>query len=589
VSFKVFCVAPQRGSHRVVAVPKELNPQVGPGRGDSAFILKAEEATSDAVEVSARASFWVGLLASAEDPYDVIDAVELADLLGASLSGDGMDAIITAWAVTAPDDPLEDASALFSWLSRAESKLQQEHGPSVVRRILAASPTAPMLRWIDEAAALGHIDADRRAVRLALLTAELAEIRSGGRPPASPLAPADLDPSARRDADSELSSAIVLAPYQRIDLLLLLAGRHGVELQLLPLIDRLRAFAIDWIDHPARDYQPDGWALRDEVLDLAHAELQARLVQYGAAGVMDILKRLWRYFAIRSADLTDLLDLHVRVAAIRALSAEQRQARLSALLAQARYGPGTEAALAGVQQVLLEWRALGPAEAILLLPALPDAVPIAQDVAGTAVGEISRLAAHPTSGVLDALYALHRRGLAPGGKPFADLLAADADVRGFVEATRSPRFGEDRSWTRQRLKCLTRTSPTVIKARRRLLLAACLEFPAPWLGAQVLRNLPAPLPYVLIDSWERELGRQQGVHAAVWGAHWASDPALDELRPGLVARFRDFGARLSPEVRERWLLEVQNGLGPEQASNWAEITGQESPKRRGLRFRGKET
>ena len=102
-------------------------------------------------------------------------------------------------------------------------------------------------------------------------------------------------------------------------------------------------------------------------------------------------------------------------------------------------------------------------------------------------------------------------------------------------------------------------------------------------------NLPAPLPYVLIDSWERELGGQQGVHAAVWGAHWASDPALDELRPGLVARFRDFGARLSPEVRERWLLEVQNGLGPEQASNWAEITGQESPKRRGLRFRGKET
>ena len=134
-----------------------------------------------------------------------------------------------------------------------------------------------------------------------------------------------------------------------------------------------------------------------------------------------------------------------------------------------------------------------------------------------------------------------------------------------------------------------RALPTVIQARRRLLLAACLEFPAPWLGAQVLRNLPAPLPYVLIDSWERELGRQQGVHAAVWGAHWASDPALDELRPGLVARFRDFGARLSPEVRERWLLEVQNRLGPEQASNWAEITGQESPKRRGLRFRGKET
>jgi len=131
--------------------------------------------------------------------------------------------------------------------------------------------------------------------------------------------------------------------------------------------------------------------------------------------------------------------------------------------------------------------------------------------------------------------------------------------------------------------------PAVIQARRRLLLAACLEFPAPWLGAYVLRDLPAPLPRVFIDSWERELGGQRGVRAAVWGAHWAGDPALEEFRPGLVARLRDFGSRLSPEVRERWLLEVQNELGPEQAGHWAEITGQESPKRRGLRFRGKET
>ena len=110
-----------------------------------------------------------------------------------------------------------------------------------------------------------------------------------------------------------------------------------------------------------------------------------------------------------------------------------------------------------------------------------------------------------------------------------------------------------------------------------------------------LPGIPGPLArrvcpaQALIDAWERELGGQRGVRAAVWGVRWAGDPALEELRPGLVARLRDFGSRLSPEVRERWLLEVQNGLGPEHASKWAEITGQDSPKRRGLRFRGKET
>ena len=47
VSFKVFCANPRRASQRIVAVPKELNPQVLPGRAGSAFVLDAEEAISD--------------------------------------------------------------------------------------------------------------------------------------------------------------------------------------------------------------------------------------------------------------------------------------------------------------------------------------------------------------------------------------------------------------------------------------------------------------------------------------------------------------------------------------------------------------
>src|SRR5208282_2187101 len=109
----------------------------------------------------------------------------------------------------------------------------------------------------------------------------------------------------------------------------------------------------------------------------AHAELQARLAQDGAAGVMDSLKRLWRHFIDRTVDLTEPLDLHIQVAGIRVLPADQRQARLAALLAQARNGPAAEAAMAGLQRVLIEWRALGPGEAILLLPALPGTVPVA--------------------------------------------------------------------------------------------------------------------------------------------------------------------------------------------------------------------
>ena len=269
---------------------------------------------------------------------------------------------------------------------------------------------------------------------------------------------------------------------------------------------------------------PDAWALREEILDLAHAELQARLAQDGAAGVMDSLKRLWRHFIDRTADLTEPLDLHIQVAWIRALPADQRQARLAALLTQARNSPAAEAAMADLQRVLIEWRALGPGEAILLLPALPGAVPVTAEVVQTAVDEIRHVAARPTAGTLDALNSLDRRGLAPQGKPFADLLAADADVLGFVEATRSARFRDDGSWARQCIRYVGRATPAVVHARRRLLLEACLEFPAPWLGAAVFRALPAPLPRVLIDSWGRELGGRWALRAAVWGVYWPANP-----------------------------------------------------------------
>ena len=212
----MFCANPWQASQRIVAVLKELNPQVVPGRADSAFVVDADEAISDAAKVSGRARFWVDMLATAEDPYDVVDAVELADVLGSGTKTAPADALITAWALTVPDSLPGDPAVLFRWLSNADPKLQQEHGPAVAGRILAADPPAAALRWIDRAAAVGRIDIDRPAVRAALLTAEIAEIRSGVTVPAEVLTDVPADASVRRDADSELSSAIVLGPDQQV-------------------------------------------------------------------------------------------------------------------------------------------------------------------------------------------------------------------------------------------------------------------------------------------------------------------------------------------------------------------------------------
>ena len=118
---------------------------------------------------------------------------------------------------------------------------------------------------------------------------------------------------------------------------------------------------------PARDYSPADWALRDEVLDLAHDELQERLARGGTPEIMGALGQLWRHFADRPGDLADPLYCHLQAAAIRALTGQQRLSRLSALIHQARQAGHPAAAFASIQRVLIEWRALGPAEALCVL------------------------------------------------------------------------------------------------------------------------------------------------------------------------------------------------------------------------------
>jgi hypothetical protein len=590
VSFKVFCSNPARAVQRIVAVPKELHAQMTPGRADPAFVLDAEESRSDDTEVSERARFWVELLASANDPYDVVDAVELAAALDAGMGLGSTDAMITAWAMTAPDSPPADPPALFRWLSNADSQPQREHGPSVVRRIMAADPPAATLRWIDAAAAMDRVELDRLAVRALLLTAEIAEVRAGGIPPGEVLASVSADASTRRDADSELSSAILLGSDRQVNLLLRLSRRHGIEPQLAPLLDRLRAFVIDWIDSPTLSYNSAEWALREEILDIAHADLQLRLAERGVPALMSTLKRLSKHFAHRSGDPADPLSCQLEVAAIRALPSGQRPSRLSAMIEQAWQSPMPAEAIAGIQQALIDWRALGPAEAHLILMALPDTVQVAPEVFQITANEVQRSAQRPTAPMLDALAALDRRGLAPHGQPFRDLLAADSYVLGFIKTTRGARFSENLHYARRSVASLGRVPPAVTAARIGPLLQACLDFQFPGLGAAVLGVLSDSLPGLFVDLWSRELGGAQAFRATAWGVCWAGDSKLAEkLKARIAAAIRDFGSALSQAEREQRFLDVAHELGPEQADLWTELAGHETAKSsRGRRSRSKE-
>jgi GTPase-associated protein 1, N-terminal domain type 2/GTPase-associated protein 1, middle domain len=80
VSFKVFSSIPLRAGHRIAAAPAVLFPRIALGQ-DGPFVLDARSGTADEGPVSERAAFFTAKLTADGDPYDVIDAVELAAML----------------------------------------------------------------------------------------------------------------------------------------------------------------------------------------------------------------------------------------------------------------------------------------------------------------------------------------------------------------------------------------------------------------------------------------------------------------------------------------------------------------------------
>ena len=588
ISFKVFCADPLRAEQRIAAVPRELNPQIAPGQAESSFILDAGNCVSDDADVSDRAQILVAQLTHADDPYDVVDAVELAESLDPGDRPADADATITAWALTLPTSPLVDPAALLRWLSQANPLALQEHGRAVAARILEARPAVDALRLIDAAASHGQIDVDRVALRGQLFSAELADARDGVAPPPQQLSNVGLDFETYRDADSELTSAILLGSDSQIDVLLRLAHRHGITPEPAPLAGRLQNFAAQWVAGEFAVPDPGSWAFHEEILDFAYDELRARLTQYGAADVLGILRRLHPHFAHRPADAADPLDAYRRVAEVAALPARRRAPALRAILQHVIRLSVPANDIAGMQHAMVQWGVINPAEAFEFLVCLPEPIDVDPDIARIASDELLRRAGQPDRQVLDLLAILDRRGLVPKGSPLAALRASDQDVQIFIHATRNDRILSDNEYAQSSLRHLSRADPVVFRARLRSIVTACLECPRPDLGSALLRDIPSQRKAVLL-LWTAELAGPNSVSAAVWGFNCIQDPALPSRAQIQIAdTLRNFGTRLRPADRDKWHLDVGKRLPPEEAHAWAAVSGRERPKsRHGWLFRAK--
>ena len=346
------------------------------------------------------------------------------------------------------------------------------------------------------------------------------------------------DASVRRDADSELSSAIVLGPDQQVDLLLRLSRRHLIEPQLPPLRDRLSTFAVGWIDHPWPGTTPADWALRHEpILDLAQDELRDRLAERGPGGISEALATLWPYFTARRADLADPLACHLHAVELRSLRTRQRTQHVRILLDSAIRGTppaATARVLADLQRALLWWGVIEPPEAlaVLLMP-LPPGVTVEPAITDLAVVQLQRRVARPDSRLLGDLRYLRRCGADLSAPPLPGLLATDDEVAEFLEQARGVASPRQVRELRPALRRLSQGDLLVLRQRVPDLLQVCLECPEPALGSAVLGALPLLAARPIAVAWAAGLRRPgDEVRTVVRGVSWLEDPGVPGGSPG---------------------------------------------------------
>lgn len=587
ISFKVFSANPARARQRVVAAPPDLYPRLAPGAVPGVFVLDAAACQADEAPVSERAAFLAGELAgdAEADPLDILDALELADELSGGNWPTGVDALQAAWAITRPDEPLHATAQVQDWLMGAGAEQLAEYGPELVEKALAASPSAGLLRWLDTAVAGRRLDFDQETVRARLLAAELAEALAGQEVPAQRLPPLRLSEKVKRDAESDVTSALLAGDRMdpgQVDRVLRLAFRHEVTLQPAPLAERLRGLAIAWIEDPARTWDPRGRMLAEVVLDEVYAVLHERFAEPLSRQLKEALPKFSGVFDSRD-DIESPLYWYLQAVAVADLKGQARLERLNASLARivTRLGEnlaeGEEAARA-FQRALLAWGADGEEVATLIGNSLPhyrEPWVMAQAESFLQAGE-----KNPDAEFLDEIVKLRDNGWSPrSDRPRLDaLLQGELRVREFVAEAAKVGNG-DRRKLEKTARIIGEADPVVLELRAGEVLDALLSGQNPHLMGAVLAMMKReghgkvkPVGKLLSLAVDRMKAATPGEAVEITCRLVVAVADLTAGRSGfwavtLVKRLREYDAGLTGKDSKRWRADVRKSLEPGSAES----------------------
>lgn len=552
ISFKVYTTRPSYAVQQVLAVHPEWNRQhatVDNNQGYVVIDLTRNEWST--VEPTASAPLWADLFCTC-DPYDVVDAVEVAATSG--LPDDQVVPVVAAALLGRPPTA-DQVMPVVRWL-RDGSPEQLELYGGVVADLLTEDATrwpADALTVLDQVAVAGHLAdpasaiwaPDRVAsVRRALFAAELDQAADRGVVGSGqlPRLPEQVWTDRRRqEAQQRLTAMLATAAPPAFEAGLRVARRFDLVAPVEAVAQAAHTFVRDWADHPEHGYEPARWADGGLLMDLCRDELRHRAIgsPQRAQAVADAW---WQVLEPELETVETELDKAVLSAAVLHLPAPRRHDLVRQFLKGVR--PLGGSAVRRLTEVLFARTAPDLDELELLASEVPARTPLPAPVfrsLRTALLDADQLPARE----LTVCQRLVERGLLVPDPRLAELIDAVGSL---------PTLIRDISGTGRRSKSLpARLSAlprSVVRTYPEELLAALLDSREPAAVVELLPTLPELVPTYLDRL--REQTRKPG---AVWHAVTAflvgSDP---RALPKLASRHRSELTRAT----QRWLVRAND-------------------------------
>ncbi|MDG4818312.1 GTPase-associated protein 1-related protein [Micromonospora sp. WMMD956] len=574
IGFKVFTTRPMHANQSVLAVHPEWETPHPAVDNDQGFVVV--DLTRDIrtpVEATPTARRWADLFLTA-DPYDVVDAVEVAADSG--LPSEQAVAVAAVAVLGQPPTP-QEAEALVRWLRGGPTRQVRDYGGPVLDTLVAEVTRWPAeaLALLDEIAHTGNRAdpgsplwaADRvAAVRQALIAAELRRAVDTGQVPSAqldPLPPRIWTGAHQHTAQRLLTEELGRAEPAAFEALLRAARRCGLTVPLPAVRLAAHAFAVDWAEHPEHGYDPGGWPDGEALVDLRNDVLRER-VRRDPDQADAIADAWWRVLEPGLTAIDSRLDEAVVAAAVRHLPVTQRHELVDHFLVGAaqRGRPETVERLA---RILFRRATADPHElGLLARKAPPGTVLPTEAVAG--LRESLLTAQRLPTEDLTLGQRLLRQRLLPPDPELVGLLKADQAVEELAAALTRARGADAR--LRSRLTALPRA---VVRTHDTELLSALLVNRHP---AGVLEHLTA-LPELAAAYAQRllVLVRRPGEpwHVAVAFALAADPSAPPELEADLRRQLAQGVRRWLSRAEERPVAaaeELVTGLRRQRLTTW---------------------